>query len=366
MQVSRIVSKRAFNESTVVFITTFLQQCTLKQHMVNDHCLTTMVTTSWQSSGQDMGFGGLGTVGHGRNAPPSVRKKACPAFQHSCKHCGRCSHFDDLCRSKDHPRRLPAHNTKTDQVNTAEDCEALSLMPCVPYRPLVSTKAAARSSLTTMCMTICVIGGFCRHPDHNLSSISVFQYHRRTTRILALNLHATSSQSHYWPWLILLVRAAWWAWRLSVSWVSKQRTSSQFPWKCMLPTTTASKYLVLSYFDSLVNQLLAITWNLGRSPTSQMPMTKLFLSHEACISLGKISAQFPQIGEAIGTHHVGSLEEDDLNLQPPISHIMKAAPAPAPCGCPKRTQPPPTPAELPYPATEAKRGRLQEFLLDYY
>ena len=67
--------------------------------------------------------GYCGIVGHGRNAPPSVRKKACPAFQHSCKHCGRRSHFGDLCRSKDRPRRLPAHNTKTDQVNTTEDCE---------------------------------------------------------------------------------------------------------------------------------------------------------------------------------------------------------------------------------------------------
>ena len=28
--------------------------------MVNGQCLTTMVTTSWWSSGQDMGFGGLG------------------------------------------------------------------------------------------------------------------------------------------------------------------------------------------------------------------------------------------------------------------------------------------------------------------
>ena len=105
-------------------------------------------------------------------------------------------------------RPITQRRTKSTLLRTVK---ALSLMPCVPYRPLVSTKAAARSSLTTMCMTICVIGGFCRHPDHNLSSISVFQYHRRTTRILALNLHATSSQSHCWPWLILVVRAAWWA-----------------------------------------------------------------------------------------------------------------------------------------------------------
>ena len=79
-----------------------------------------------------------------------------------------------------------------------------------------------------------------------------------------------------------------------------------------------------------------------------------------------LAPALPQIGEAIGTHHVGSLEEDDPNLLPPISHIMEAEPDPAPCGCPKRTQPPPPPTELPHPATEANRERLQEFLLDYY
>ena len=37
-----------------------IQYCTLQEHMVNGQCLATMVTRSRQSSGQDMGLGGLG------------------------------------------------------------------------------------------------------------------------------------------------------------------------------------------------------------------------------------------------------------------------------------------------------------------
>ena len=44
----------------VAFVTTFLQQCTLQEHMVNSQGLTTMVTSSRGSTGQDMGLGGLG------------------------------------------------------------------------------------------------------------------------------------------------------------------------------------------------------------------------------------------------------------------------------------------------------------------
>ena len=134
----------------------------------------------------------------------------------------------------------------------------------------------------------------------------------------------------------------------------------------MLPTTTASKYLVLSYFDSLVNQLLAITWNLGRSPTSQMPVTSYSWAVKHASPWGWFLLNSPRSVRPLGPIMLAPLEEDDPNLQPPILHIMEAEPTSAPCGWPKRTQPPPTPTELPYPATKASLERLQEFLLDYY
>ena len=43
--------------SCVVLITTFLYHCTLQEHMINDECLTTVVTSSGWSSGQNMGLG---------------------------------------------------------------------------------------------------------------------------------------------------------------------------------------------------------------------------------------------------------------------------------------------------------------------
>ena len=36
------------------------------------------------------------------------------------------------------------------------------------------------------------------------------------------------------------------------------------------------------------------------------------------------------------------------------------------CPCPKREQPPPPPKHPPFPATMENRGRLQQYLLDYY
>ena len=38
----------------------------------------------------------------------------------------------------------------------------------------------------------------------------------------------------------------------------------------------------------------------------------------------------------------------------------------APCGCLKRQMPPAMPNSLPFPAVEANRLKLQQYLLDYY
>ena len=69
--------------------------------------------------------------------------------------------------------------------------------------------------------------------------------------------------------------------------------------------------------------------------------TKLFLSREACSSLGIISKNFPQIGEA-------------------------AQAAAKTCDCPPREMPEPLPKRIPFATTEENRLRLQAFLLDHY
>ena len=61
---------------------------------------------------------------------------------------------------------------------------------------------------------------------------------------------------------------------------------------------------------------------------------KLFISREACTSLGMISEDFPAIGEMASLY---------MNNQ--SSTI---------CECPRRRQPPPRPTALPFPATQKK------------
>ena len=71
--------------------------------------------------------------------------------------------------------------------------------------------------------------------------------------------------------------------------------------------------------------------------------SKIFLSREACVTLGIISQKFPTIGE--------------YSIGPSVNTL---------CTFPKREQPPPPPKHPPFPATTENRGRLQQYLLDYY
>eukprot|EP00794_Sanderia_malayensis_P008294 gene8294-9178_t len=79
---------------------------------------------------------------------------------------------------------------------------------------------------------------------------------------------------------------------------------------------------------------------------------RLFLSRETCKDLGIISERFPTVGEALFA------QSNSL-----VDHTSRPT---KPCDCPLRQQPPPKPAAPPFPATEANRERLQDWLLDYY
>ena len=79
-----------------------------------------------------------------------------------------------------------------------------------------------------------------------------------------------------------------------------------------------------------------------------------YLSREACTTLGIIPSDFPRIGSA---------------TQQPMS-VSSAAASPldeeCDCSCPIRTKPQPLPTALPFPATDANRVTLQNWILDRY
>ena len=96
-------------------------------------------------SQQDDRCGYCGRSDHGRSAPPSVRRKSCPVFHHTCTHCGKLSHFDDLCRGKDRPRNARAAKTSA-KTHTTDDHEQgavfNTLYPTLPQDTDVNTSGS--------------------------------------------------------------------------------------------------------------------------------------------------------------------------------------------------------------------------------
>ena len=81
---------------------------------------------------------------------------------------------------------------------------------------------------------------------------------------------------------------------------------------------------------------------------------RIFLSRDACIQLGMISESFPTVGEV----HSNCTIQHDPGAK---GHGINAL-----CGCPARATPPPLPSKLPFPATDANRGKLETYLVEYY
>ena len=92
---------------------------------------------------------------------------------------------------------------------------------------------------------------------------------------------------------------------------------------------------------------------------------KFFLSREACIALDIISPSFPTIGEALETQSSTSTD-----MAHKLSHIkgdtMDDSGLTSLCHCPRCQLPPTLPTQLPFPASETNREKLQQFLLDFY
>lgn len=86
---------------------------------------------------------------------------------------------------------------------------------------------------------------------------------------------------------------------------------------------------------------------------SMTAMTRSSSVKKACIGLRLIFNSFFTIGATQEPHNLdttAALQED-----PTVT-----------CLCPRRQRPPPPPTKVPFPATDANRQKLQQYLLDYY
>ena len=114
-----------------------------------------------------------GKTGHGKRMSSRIRSKKCPAFNHTCRHCDREHHFDNMCRSRFKPKDL----LNVDRERAIFDSLSAS-------SSVVSSMMVAHYLWTITCTTKYVTNGPSRHLSRNLSSNCKPQYILKTMRPL--------------------------------------------------------------------------------------------------------------------------------------------------------------------------------------
>ena len=297
-----------------------------------------------------------GKRGHGRSAPHKVRRKQCPAYGQTCGHCGRSHHLENVCRVK--------ATTKAETPVKLDEHESAIF--------------------------------------DSLCEVTTLGHHRS----IVLEHHLYNQLSDTWvrqsskpqPFIKLTVRAL----REDYEHLGLTLTPTPKPTQSFAMADTGCQSCLASI--KVINRLglkredlIPVTMKMhaannkgitilgaailrfsGKDNSGKLTETrqityvtdtsdKLFLSKEACISLGMITANFPTIGEtATNQTAATAADPDDMTVHDYCTPIHSDSSLTADCDCPRRRLPPPPPTKLPFPATEENRGKLQQYLAEYY
>ena len=309
--------------------------------------------------------GYCGKKGHGKSAPVGLRKKSCPAYNHTCLHCGIPNHYDSMCRNKDKPRRKPYKTPVSTDSMDNDECEgAVFDALCT-----ISTFSQQRGHRTI-------------HLDHHIYDNMCQRWIRQKSKSQPfVKVNAAIHPKDYQDFGFTRMKST-----LTTTTYAMADTGCQ---SC-LAGIKAVRHLGLTEKDLIPVSMkmhaannkgikilgAAIVRYSGLSDTGQTVETrqityvtdssdKIFLSREACEGLGMISPSFPKIGEVQTSAHVIG-DSTGEGFTPTAAINNHGSSNIAPCGCLKREAPPSPPNKLPFQPTEGNREKLQDFLLDYY
>ena len=302
-----------------------------------------------------------GRPGHGNGRNRQERKKKCPAFNHTCTRCGKLHHHESVCRMPQSNQQLSSNHIDTHDTSFHEPFNAFFTQDAI-FDQLCSTDDNSISHPAPTCNSISldhhIYNDLCKswqkrksdpQPCINIkvqaiptdySAIGVMQPFKHPTPTISYSGMADTGCQSCLAGLDLLHQ------------LSLQKHH-------LIPVNmqmTAANNKGIEILGAIPLRITGVSPTGSPITTRQIiyitPVTnRLFLSKLACIRLGLISSTFPTIGETLGM--------SDTTVQPdPLTQEK--------CQCPRRTMPPPPPTTLPYPPTEENRGKLEQYLLEYY
>ena len=292
-----------------------------------------------------------GKKGHGEKSTSRHRMDVCPAYNHICRHCTIAHHFESICRGRNKPK------LERSRKPTGYENEGAIFNTLCAARASSNPARGHRKTLTL---------------DHHLHDQLCNTWRKRPSRPQPfLNLTVRIVDDDYYDLGFLpIINANHTPINLPVM-ADTGCQSCLAGFGCIQRLELTKKDLIPVKMqmhaanNKSINILGAIIIRIsGKNDKDEALETrqvtyvtdnsdKLFLSKGACIDLGIISEHFPTIGEAAADQ----IEATYIDTTPPS---IKE------CNCPKRCLPPPLPTELPFPATDVNREKLQLFLLDYY
>ena len=281
-----------------------------------------------------------GRQGHGTSARTAIRRVQCPAYGKICQTCGRPNHYAQQCW-----QTMELENTVEETVHDMSE----GTLPHHTWSPN-SRKWTQKKSPPQPTLTVSVATKKADYSVHG-HTLRVEGSSPSTTALADTGCQSCLAGTQLIKDLHLERRDL-----IPSTLTMRSASGNQIPiWGAVLARiTTAGKE---------TRQMLYI------SPVAN----KLYLSLSSCTDLGLIQGGFPgsQMAASIRSNPsphpeagapTGEQAAKVAKCRPatPIANTTKS------CSCPTRSQPPTRPASPPFPATEANREKLEEYLLNLY
>ena len=261
----------------------------------------------------------------GHSARKQDRMQYCPAFSHICTKCGIPHHFESICRSR--AKQKPS-NSATAVFEDFDAFCSVTLEHHV-YDAYHKTWEKRRSAPQP---TINVDVQALPSDAEDLGVRSTLRGPTDTANILAV---ADTGCQSCLAGTSLLRQLGLHASHLTPT-TMKMRAANQAAIGII-----GALAVRITHSGKMSRQIVYITGSTD----------KFFLSLETCKDLGLIPDSFPSAAPVMTE---SSTSGTDTSLEEER------------CNCPPRQAPPSLPNSLPFPATEENRGKLEQWLLDYY
>ena len=290
-----------------------------------------------------------GQHGHGNFA--QVRKKKCPAYNHTCAKCGIRSHFESMCR-KQEQKSPSTYNAMSQEVSPT-----FAGYDSYEHDEVSGVYDGQSVEVDTILLDHHIYNdlneSWQRRSSDPQPNINVYiQYLPTDATDLGVDLPVKNQTPP-----VSYTAMADTGCQSCLSGVDLLR-SLGITQRCLIPVKMRMKAANSKNIGIIGALPLRI---IGVSPTGSKHMTRqivyftddtsrLFLSKQACEMLGIISTSFPTIGESLAATSTLS----------PESCITRD------CQCPRRELPPDLPTTVPYAPTDENCDKIEKWISDYY